>query len=95
MLKRSQYPKKLLIGDEIYHVRFVRRFKDPHTLGECDPSEKEIRIKQGMSQKETFKTFLHELMHAIFEFEGGVTIPHALIGRLEEPLYNFIISNML
>ncbi len=95
MLRRKHYPKSLYIGDVTYRIRFVRSFKDETTLGECDPSEHEIRIKQGMGREETLKTLLHELLHAIFEFEGGVTIPHKLIERMEGPLYNFLRDNYL
>lgn len=94
MLKQREYPKTLNIGNEVYRVRFVRRFDDRSTLGECDPSEKEIRIRLGQSHNERFKTFLHEILHAL-EFELDLKITHRQIEQLEEPLAQFLSDNFL
>jgi len=93
MFKRKDYPKELHIGTEIYKVKFVRKFKDPNTLGECDPSAKEIRILCKQTPENTLKTFIHELCHAIIEFEHDIEIKHQLIYRLETPIFRFIRDN--
>lgn len=95
MLKRSHYPKELHIGSEIYRVRFVRQFKEPDTIGECDPEAKEIRIKCGLGPEETLKTLIHEVCHALLEFEHEVEIKHKLIYAIEKPVYQFIRDNVL
>jgi hypothetical protein len=93
-MRRKDYPKTLNIGDEVYTVKFVRKFKDRRTVGECDSSAKEIRIKTGQGPSETLKTFLHEVMHALFEFEHDVNIPHKLIYKLEAPISQFLRDNV-
>lgn len=96
MLKRKEYPKNILIGDSIYRIKFVRKFKEPDVLGECDPSDLEIRIKCGLGIEETFKTFLHECLHAILEFESEDKIKptHKQIYVMEELFYTFLRDNM-
>lgn len=95
MLKRKDYPKELLIGDEFYKVKFVRKFEDKNTVGECDPSSKEIRILCGQGGEDTLKTFIHEVCHALIEFEHDIEIKHKLIYALETPIYRFILDNFL
>lgn len=94
MLKRRDYPKTLHIGSEIYRVKFVRKFKDSQTVGECDPEAKEIRILCGLGPEETLKTFIHELCHAVVEFEHEIEIKHKLIYALEEPIFRFLRDNV-
>lgn len=93
MLKRNQYPKQLLLGDAVYRIKFVRAFEDKTQLGECDPETLEIKIKCGQSREETLKTFIHETLHALLDFEHGVKIKHKLIYKLEEPIYQLIRDN--
>lgn len=95
MLKRKDYPKTLHIGSEIYRVKFVRKFDDPSVVGECDPEEKEIRILCKQSSEDTLKTFIHELCHAVLEFEHDIEIKHKLIYALEEPIFRFLRDNVL
>ena len=94
MLKRSEYPKELHIGTEIYKIKFVRKFKDKKTMGECDPEAKEIRIRCGLGPEETLMTLIHEVGHALFEFEHDIKIKHHLIYAFEKPLYQFLRDNV-
>lgn len=87
------YPKTIQFGDEEYRLRFVRTFSDATTVGECDPSEKEIRIKLGQGRKETFRTLLHELLHLV-EFEHPIEMKHATIYKLEEALFTLLTQNL-
>lgn len=90
---KRQYPRKLLINDQEYTVKFVRKIpKDKETVGWCDPSEHEICIKTGQSVSETFATFVHETLHAI-EFEYGLKIEHALVYKLEKAICDFLLVN--
>ncbi len=92
--KKRDYPKTLRLGDEVYKVKFVRKFKGcGKTLGECDPEKKEIRIRYGQTPEETFKTFLHEVCHGLIEFEHDIEIKHRMIYKLEIALYQFFIDN--
>ena len=90
------YPKCIVVNDNVWDVRFVRRIpgEDPFTSGLCDPSEQTIYIKMGQSPEERLKTFLHELLH-IFEAEYKIDIPHRLVHRLEDPFARFLIDNYL
>ena len=94
-LKRRDYPKELIIGDVVYKIKFVRKFDHPDTVGECDPCDKEIRILQGQSPKETLLCLIHEVCHALIEFEHDIDIKHKLIYKLEKPIYKFIRDNFL
>jgi len=95
MLKRKDYPKELLIGDQVYKIKFVRKFADEQTVGECDPSSLEIRILCGQGSKDTLKTFIHEVCHALIEFEHDIEIKHKMIYALEEPIFKFFCDNFL
>lgn len=96
MLNKKDYPKSLVIGDQVYKVKWVKDFKrGGNTLAECDPSDLTITIKTGQSREETMKCFIHELLHAVVEFEGDIDIPHSLIYKLEEPIFRFIKDNLL
>ena len=86
------YPKEIHFGDDSYKIRFVRKFKDESTMGECDPSEREIRIKQGLGRVDTLKTFLHELCH-LLEFEAPCTLHHETIYKLENAIFDLLIKN--
>lgn len=83
------------ICGSIWEVKFKKEFKShPKTLGVCDPSENIIWIKSGMSDRETFVTFVHELLHA-FEMEMQITISHQLICKLQYPFADFILENFM
>ncbi len=94
VLKRGSYPKTLVIGSEVYTVKFVRKLSK-NTVGECDPSEREIRILCGQTREDTLKTFIHEVCHAVFDFESDVKLKHKLIYAMENPIYAFIKDNFL
>ena len=79
------------IGDQCYQLKFVQKLPDDD-LGICDPSSNTCYIKLGQSKKEIFKTFVHEMLHAMeasYDFE----LPHDFIDALEESVSDFIIDN--
>lgn len=88
-----KYPNEFHIGDAVYTLKFVKQFEDEGTVGECDPGLKEIRIKRGLGKKETLKTLIHELCHAIFEYENDIKMKHKKIYEIETPIYEFIRDN--
>ena len=64
------------------------------SIGETDSNKREIRIKAGMSDNETFKTFIHEVLHFI-EMEYPVKIKHSLVYELEQAIYEFVVDNFV
>jgi hypothetical protein len=93
--RQKDYPKELLIGDAIYRIRFVKKI-DPtkKVVGLCDPCDKEILILQGLSPLERFKSFIHEILHAL-EYEYEIKMDHSLIYKLEEPIAFLLLDNIL
>lgn len=88
---RSEIPSSVQIGDTTYEIVWVDTFfkDDPdnesHTLGETRWDPPQIALKIGQSAKETVKTYLHELLHAVSHEEGaGLTEPQVL--SLEESI---------
>lgn len=94
LLNESEYPSELIIAEDTYKVRFVKKMPDGcrDTVGLCDFSERTIYLKKGMSQAETLKTFIHEILHAICE-EHKIKVSHKAIYRLEEAVYAFFVGN--
>lgn len=88
----KRYPKSLIFNGEEYKIKFVKKFADENTVGECDYSEREIRIKKGQSPKETYKTFIHECLHAMEE-EFKIPMKHEVIYKMEEAFFRFLIDN--
>lgn len=60
------------------HLRNIRvKFErvidgDSHTNGQYDPVNNEITLKSGRSNEDTKKTLVHEIQHAVQEYEGFV-----------------------
>lgn len=88
----KRYPSTLIFNGEEYKIKFVKKFSEKDTVGECDPSSREIRIKTGQTPKETYKTFLHECLHAIEE-EFKVPLKHAVVYKLEDAFFRFLVEN--
>lgn len=74
---------------EVYKVKFVKNFD---YFGETDFGSKTIRIKEGMSKRETLNTFIHEVLH-VFEMELDMPMKHKKVYALEKAIANFIIDN--
>jgi hypothetical protein len=96
---RTKYPSRLRIGDRDYRLRFVKSIRRCHrqvgkgaTVGLHDPNRIEILVKEGMSEDDTLKTVLHELVHAI-EYEYEIKISHSGVYKFEEALFDFICAN--
>lgn len=89
----KDYPKTIKLGDEVYTLRFVRKFEDRDQVGECDAENKEIILKLGEGREETFKTYIHEIIHGLIEFEGDVELKHRLVYKVENFIYQFFVDN--
>lgn len=87
-------PSKIKIrGRVFYQVVWAETIKDnPDTMGLAEPNEKTIYLKLGMSDTETMKTLIHEVIHAI-EFEWDQPIPHKITYTLEEGIWKILKLN--
>ncbi|NDC55517.1 MAG: hypothetical protein EBZ69_01655 [Alphaproteobacteria bacterium] len=87
-------PSKIKIrGRVFYQVVWADCIKDnPDTMGLADANEKTIYLKLGMSESETMKTLIHEMIHAI-EFEWNEPIPHRITYTLEEGIWKVLKLN--
>lgn len=94
-MRRKDVPKKILVGNNVYDVRFQRIVDaNPFQYGLCDGDDKEIVIRTNLSSEERGMTLIHEILHA-FEFEYSLTIPHKLIYKLERPIYDLFTKNLI
>lgn len=71
---------------------YIDEFKDGETLGECRFNPNQIVIKNGQSDTETFKTFLHEVLHAV-SIENKVGLTEKQTRALEDGLYRLLRLN--
>lgn len=87
-------PLQVTIKNVVYDVLWIEQFPENAFYGQCDGQKKQIIIQKGLSEKQTQKTFLHEVLHAI-EMEHKIKIPHRLINQLETPLLRLFLENGL
>jgi hypothetical protein len=72
--RRAEIPHRVQLGKRIYEIVWVADFADGKTLGETRFNPPQIALKTGESDKETVKTYLHEIMHGIsHEEEANLT----------------------
>lgn len=91
--RKNKYPRKILIRDTWYTIRFVKLIdKDKYCLGLCDWDTCEILIKKGQSKKETLRTFIHECYHAM-EAEWNIDIKHKSVYKLERATFRLLLDN--
>lgn len=77
-----------------YEVVRIDEFKDGKTLGECRWEPPQIVVKNGQSEKETFSTTLHELLHAL-SFEYDIALTETQVLKLEKGLLRLLLLNKL
>lgn len=93
-MKLPIIPARVKIKNRVtYEVVWVDSFKDAGVLGECRFDSKQIALKSDESERETFKTFVHEVLHAM-EFERGIKIPHKAIYQLEDAVFYLLFHNV-
>lgn len=93
-MKLRKIPKYFEIGRETWEIRWVNKFKDRQQVGESDPEKRIIRIRKGMTTKETWATLIHELLHA-FEAEYDIKLKHKQIYELDRAVSEFIVDNFI
>lgn len=90
--KRKDYPTIVYLRGEAYKLIFVKNYKD---YGLTDSGKRVIIIRDGMSDNETFKTFIHEILH-FFEFEWPIKgLKHKVIRKLEKAFFAFVVDNFI
>jgi hypothetical protein len=94
MFKQRDYPREILVGEQLWRVRFVRRFADRKQVGQCDASAHVISIMQGLGAAERLRVFVHEVVHAL-EAEYEFELAHDDVETLDEPLARLVIDNYL
>lgn len=78
-----------------YEVVYSDLIKDdPNCVGYCDPDTHQIILRNGLSETELAKCFIHEVLHAL-EFEYGLPLPHRLVYKLEAAIFKFLVLNDL
>lgn len=87
----SKYPKKVYLKGATYKIKFVKGLED---LGHTDSGKNIICIRAGMSTNETFRTFIHELLH-VLEFEWPIPLKHKTVYKLEEAIFSLLLDNFL
>lgn len=90
-------PSKVRITRNVsYEVLFIDQFTDEHQLGEARYNEKQIVIKNGRPDTETFSTYLHEILHAMsFEYGDKTQLTETQVLWLEKATKNFLMLNKL
>lgn len=84
-------PCKLWIKDRVWKVEYSKTIKH---YGDSNKHTRTIRIKAGMSPRETFKTLIHELLHAL-HMEHKFLLKHKTVYLLEDALFELIIDNFM
>lgn len=96
-MRLRDLPRKFLVRDQEYQVKFVRRFPAKAGTapldGYCDPEEQILFVRQGLSPKDRLSTLIHELLHAVDD-EWGIGLDHAMVYKLEEALTHLFLCNL-
>lgn len=92
-VKRPDIPQSIRVTPKVtYEIVYVDSFKNPDVLGEMRPDIKQIAIKNGQSNTELIKTYIHELTHMISD-ENGIGLTERQVTKLEHALYRFLRLN--
>lgn len=82
--------------DVAYEVLWNEEFlKDKSQLGECRSGPKQIVINKNQSNTEAFKTFLHEMLHAIAFETKELALTEKQVRLLEDGLFRVLKLNGL
>ena len=74
-----------------FEIVWTDGFQDPNVMGETRFEPNQIVIKKGMSNKETVKTYLHEVAHAYSDvYKMNLTETQVL--NFEKGLYYLLKS---
>jgi hypothetical protein len=87
-------PSKVRIKRGVYYKIVWQEIiaDDQSCMGICVKEDRTITLKLGMSNSDTAKTFIHELIHAI-EFTYEEPIPHRVVETLDEAIFKVLKLN--
>lgn len=90
-------PSKVRITSKVsYEIVFIDAFPLEKQVGECRYEAKQIVLKNGQSDTETWSTFLHETLHAMsFEYGMKAQLTETQTLWLEKAIKNFLRLNKL
>ena len=89
-------PSRIRIKAKVFYeiVWQERIADDPDCLGLCDSGTRTIFMRLGMSESETLKTFIHEVLHAL-SAEHEFELPHKTVYALEDAIFRVLKLNGL
>ena len=92
--KTREYPKEIIVKDQPYDIKFCRNTPEgpDSDVGLYDPETRTLYIRYKQTPKETFKTAVHEWLHAV-EDEYGVKLGHPIIEKLEDAIADLVEKN--
>lgn len=91
-LLRQRIPARIQIAKRTYEIVWVDGFKDPSVLGETRFEPYQIALKTNENDKETVKTYLHEVAHAVSE-EEQIGLTESQVQKLEKSLTYLLKPN--
>ncbi len=80
------------IGEREYRIAWCERIEGKDTLGYCDDEAGVIYLKTGQTFEESFKTLIHELIHA-FEKQYRIPLSHRSVYKLELAIFELLNQN--
>lgn len=82
--------------DVTYEVVWVDEFlNDAGQLGECWFQGKQIKINKNQSPTEAFKTFMHEMFHAVSFETKDLNLTEKQVRKLEDSIFRVLRLNNL
>lgn len=82
------------IAGVFYSVAWCSRIQDKDDLGYCDDVARILYMKDGEPIEETFKTLIHEQVHAM-DHVYNIKLSHTQVRKLELALSDFLRQNQI
>lgn len=94
-VKKPNIPSSIRITPKLsYEILFTDSFPNPDVLGEMRIDTKQIVIKNGQSNTELMRTYIHEIIHVLSD-ENDVKLTESQVTKLEQATYRFLRLNGL
>jgi len=93
--KYPTVPSRIRVAaKKTYEIVDIESFADADILGECRYDLSQIVIKKGLSDKERFSTFIHEVIHMV-SFENDANLTENQVLAMEHGLMKLLTLNKL
>lgn len=87
-------PKKIKIGGKIYKVETTEKLElGCDYIGECLHNDLIIRVRPTLAKSKMECVFIHEMLHAIYDFLGYIGHDEKKIDELANALHMVIQDN--